>query len=117
MSRINADEFENLPWLHLYGQYVEHSSAAIIGNATGLKTLRDAIDKALEGQTGDADVFCTDGEGYGIKVTRTNHVSMPSPLYGYQAINEALDHERDQAERNDSLRTALSAGAGKESEG
>lgn len=57
-----------LPMIHIYGQDRWHEPAQIIGNRRGLEMLRDAIDGALRSGIEEAEVYATDGEGYGIAV-------------------------------------------------
>ncbi len=57
-----------LPQVHIYGQPSWHDNAHVIGNRAGLEALRDAINDALRTGAQQAEVYATDGEGYGIKV-------------------------------------------------
>lgn len=52
------------PLLHIHAQHAWHGHATIVGNETGLKALREAIDKALQDGLHGAEEFCADGEGY-----------------------------------------------------
>lgn len=91
-------DMHKLPWLHVYGQYREHSGATIIGTREGLAALRDAVDAALTSGTGNAAVFATDGEGYGLIVERASTVrSLGDPEYIYHASFKVADqeHKRD----------------------
>lgn len=56
--------------IHIYAQSQWHDEAYIVGNHSALRTLRDAIDKALLSGNGMAEVqtFAEDGEGYDIHV-------------------------------------------------
>lgn len=54
--------------LHIYGQFVWHSPADIIGNSNALKVLRDAINVALETGRGQTYAMTADGEGFCIGV-------------------------------------------------
>ena len=54
--------------LHLYSQRYFHTPAFIIGNRAGLELLLGAITAALEAGGGCAEVFASDGEGYGVLV-------------------------------------------------
>lgn len=65
-----------LPMVHLYGQPSWHDDAHIIGNRAGLEALRDAIDAALRSGAEEAEVYATDGEGYGIKVVELSDTLM-----------------------------------------
>lgn len=58
--------------LHLYAQDSWHMEAFIVGNKEGLIALREAIDEALQSETGQAvaHVFPTDGEGYEAHIIR-----------------------------------------------
>ncbi len=60
---------EAIPTVHLHSQASWHDSAYISANRSGLLALRQAIDEALGGaQTGTADVFTNDGEGFDLQV-------------------------------------------------
>lgn len=60
---------EILPTVHLHAQATWHDSAYISANRSGLLALRQAIDEALgAAQTGAADVFTNDGEGFDLRV-------------------------------------------------
>lgn len=77
-------DIDNMPWIHVYGQYMYHSEAVIRGTAPALTALRDAIDSALKGGEAEANVFATDGEGYEIKVQKVNTCALvgePEYLY------------------------------------
>lgn len=65
-----------LPQVHLYGQPIQHMDAHVIGNRAGLEALRDAITKALATGAEEAEVYATDGEGYGIKVMELSDAIM-----------------------------------------
>lgn len=56
------------PVLHIHAQSHWHDDATIIGTRDALRALRVAIDTALTGDPGHADVFCADGEGYAVRV-------------------------------------------------
>jgi len=62
--------------LHIHAQEQWHGEAFIVGNTEGLKTLRDAIDKALEAGHGvtpkEAGVFVTDGEGFDVHIVKND---------------------------------------------
>lgn len=57
-----------LPKVLIYPQPYWHQEAEVIGNRAGLEALRDAITRALGNGLDEAEVYCTDGEGYGITV-------------------------------------------------
>lgn len=61
---------EDFPVVHLYGQEMWHCEAFILGNAEGLRALRDAIDRALAapGQPQAFEPFVRDGEGYALAI-------------------------------------------------
>lgn len=65
-----------LPMLHIYPQTYHHTEAMVVGNRQGLLALREAIDRALEGEGEQKvarvsqDVFVMDGEGYTAWVVR-----------------------------------------------
>lgn len=68
--------------LNIYGQPMEHMDAEIIGNSEALILLRDTIDRAIKqgeaetpnssGEEPDEPLFTSDGEGYTVKVTRSD---------------------------------------------
>lgn len=68
LLEVNA-RAEAIPTVHLHSQASWHDSAYISANRSGLLALRQAIDEALGGaQTGTADVFTNDGEGFDLHV-------------------------------------------------
>jgi hypothetical protein len=80
------NEFEALPWLHIYGQYTYHGEAVIRGTKEGLTALRDAIDAALKRRPRDAHVFASDGEGYPVSVMMVNtQHTLGTPEYIFEA--------------------------------
>lgn len=62
---------DNEHYIHVYGQFVWHDSAAIIGTRGSLLALRSAIDAALAHGNGNGfvEAFAADGEGYDIQVS------------------------------------------------
>lgn len=62
--------------LHLYAQNHWHSPAAISGSHEGLRRLRDALDAAMNGGSGRAEVMTDDGEGYVVAVMREGPQTM-----------------------------------------
>lgn len=75
---------EDIPFMHVYGQYQWHGPATIKGNHLALTALRDAIDLALAAGTGEAQAYATDGEGYAINVHCSEMVSaIGTPEYLY----------------------------------
>ncbi len=54
--------------VHIYGQQNWHDAAVILGDREGLEKLRAAVDAALAGDIGHAEVFVNDGEGYPLLV-------------------------------------------------
>ncbi len=69
-EQLEADaRSEAIPTVHLHSQATWHDSAYISANRLGLLALRQAIDEALgAAQTGAADVFTNDGEGFDLRV-------------------------------------------------
>jgi len=65
-------EYDVLPWLHIYAQYMWHGEARIVGTREALLALRGAINRALADKNGEAETeaIAGDGEGYGIKINR-----------------------------------------------
>ena len=55
-------------YVNVYPQAAPHQPAQLLATAAGLRTLRDAIDAALETGVANADVFASDGEGYSLVV-------------------------------------------------
>ncbi|MCM8735932.1 hypothetical protein M5E06_17500 [Azospirillum sp. A1-3] len=82
-----------IPMVHLYGQPSWRDDAHIIGNRAGLESLRDAIDKALKTGAEEAEVFATDGEGYGIQVVELNDAILDDmrPPYTDPEAKEMFD--------------------------
>ena len=60
--------------LHIYAQHAWHCPARIKGNEEGLKRLKYAIEDALEHGSGSCAVFCSDGEGYQVVVTKSDDI-------------------------------------------
>lgn len=54
--------------LKVFGAAFWHSSVNIVGSRDALIDLRDAIDEAIKNDTGSADFFEVDGEGYKVTV-------------------------------------------------
>lgn len=53
--------------VHVYAQTHEHGDAFIVGSTNGLKALRDAIDRALNGEVDSVvGMMASDGEGYNL---------------------------------------------------
>ena len=53
--------------VHVYGPLYEHGDAYIVGSRNGLKALRNAIDRALNGEVDSvAPMMAADGEGYNL---------------------------------------------------
>lgn len=61
-------ESDDYAILHIHAQIDWHSDAVIVGNRSSLKSLRDALDKALKSGKGTAQAMVTDGEGYDVEV-------------------------------------------------
>lgn len=83
-------------FLHVYGQYCEHSEAVIRGTDAGLRALRDAIDAALAGSEAAAHLFATDGEGYTVKVQLSSTIGgVGTPEYIYRSEMEIWQRGRE----------------------
>lgn len=87
-------------FLHVYSQYMWHDDAVIRGTKTALLALRDAIDAAIEGTEGRAEVYATDGEGYHVVVSRVSTVAaVGQPEYRidaeYTAAERAATRKKD----------------------
>ena len=54
--------------VHIYPQDCWHDQAYIAGTKGGLRSLRDAIDRALETGFDKCTTFVSDGEGYDIVI-------------------------------------------------
>ena len=88
-------DLNKTPWLHVRGQFTYHAEATIRGTAEGLAALRQAIDDALREGRGEAEVFATDGEGYGITVDRMRTVaSLGKPQYLDEIGRQLAEAER-----------------------
>lgn len=55
-------------FLHVYAQSDWHSESYIVGTTQSLKALRDAIDQALQDETGVTESMVNDGEGFDLVV-------------------------------------------------
>lgn len=61
----------NVRFLHIYGQFMWHDDANIVGDREAITALRDALSAALDDRWGVSmarDVFVNDGEGYTVTV-------------------------------------------------
>ena len=56
--------------LHVHGQDAWHDDVVVVGTLESLELLKIAIDLAIEGGYGKADLFCNDGEGYKVRVVK-----------------------------------------------
>jgi hypothetical protein len=87
---------DDTPWLNVRSQCTYHAEAYVRGTDAGLRALRDAIDAALAGKTGEARVFASDGEGYAIEVTRCGLVDeVGHPTYLDECARELAYRERE----------------------
>lgn len=82
-SKLTARDYDDLPWLHIYGQWSWHMPAEITGTIAGLTALRDAIDEAIKRGKGEAGAYVIDGEGYSITVQKTNRTGMEATRTPY----------------------------------
>lgn len=93
-------------WMHVYGQFMWHGEARIVGTRSALEGLRAAIDAALKdgkGETGE--VFASDGEGYVVEVYRADLIAhLGHPEYRVEAEYSAA---RQAAHRDNTFRRAL----------
>lgn len=72
VKHYTAEEFENLPWLHVYPQYSWHGELRIVGNASAFRALAAALIEAAETGRAETEASVIDGEGYSIEIQRTN---------------------------------------------
>lgn len=98
-KKLTAREYSKLPWMHVYPQYFPHSEAMIRGNREALEALRDALNDAINTGEAEASVFASDGEGYGVKIYRTNtHRALGQPEYIYElefdVMKKAVERDR-----------------------
>ena len=97
-KHITKDEWDNLNWLHVYGQFTYHSEATIRGTREGLTALRDAIDKAISSRRGVAEVIAGDGEGYHVEVLRASmHAELGEPEYVLEKSQRIASEEAERA--------------------
>jgi len=74
------------PYIHIYGQSMNHDDLFIIGNKEGLIALSDALDMVSAHWNDDSigvDVFAKDGEGYKIIIKRANDDEMEQLMLPY----------------------------------
>lgn len=84
-EKLTRKQLSDLPWMHVYGQYMPHDCATLRGTVAALTAVRAAIDAALKDGTGVAEVFASDGEGYQINITRTStYAQLGAPEYIYE---------------------------------
>lgn len=85
MSRDHK-KADDVGWMHIYAQHMWHDEVQIKGNHVALRTLRDAISKALgtnrATQTA-VDVFVNDGEGYRVIITPMDHAVLQNERLPY----------------------------------
>jgi len=76
---------ETTPILHVFGQLMWHAPVYLAGNAVALRSLRDAIDKALNTVPGVAiaDAYVNDGEGYEVVVAVVGNADMDRMATAY----------------------------------
>jgi hypothetical protein len=81
--------------IHIYAQPYEHAEAKIVGNKEGLIDLLKKITEAIQnGQSSLDNAWCTDGEGYEIKIIvgpddwQDNEWQKYPPEYGYLSLPE-----------------------------
>lgn len=93
-------DIERTPWLHITSQFRWHGEAYITGTRDGLLALAGAINEALLNGDATAEVFATDGEGYGIVVRLSSTVGgLGRPVYFETLAREAFAWEAEQHER------------------
>ena len=99
MSRtVSAEEWDNLEWLHVYGQFTYHSEATIKGTRAGLISLRAAIDEALASGRGEARLIASDGEGYRAEIICVStHAELGPPEYVLEESQRLLTQEAERA--------------------
>lgn len=69
------------PTVHIIAQPAWHAPAFIVGDYAGLLALRAAVDHAISGGKGTAELYANDGEGYAVSVhCREDLAGTP---YGY----------------------------------
>ena len=81
---LSEEEYDGIPWLHVYGQSGPHDSVRIIGTASGLLSLRNAIDEALQRRSPKIEAFTAVGEGYEVAVDHTNRTGLEYTALPYQ---------------------------------
>lgn len=84
-KRLTAEEFENLPWLHVYPQYAYHGELRIVGNASALRALAAALLSAADTGKAQTKGITKDGEGYSIDIERTNTTGLNYTSLPYTA--------------------------------
>lgn len=96
--KVEKDEWDNLEWLHVYGQYSYHSEARIRGTREGLIRLRDGINAALKSGESQATVIASDGEGYVVDVVCVStHAHLGSPEYVFEQHGRLMAEEAERA--------------------
>lgn len=86
--------------IHVYPQLWEHDGAFIVGTPSGLKTLRDILDRVI--QSGEKQeygmVFATDGEGYDLAVMQMPEEEIDKLTWHYQRLDYPADGKQHPAE-------------------
>ena len=73
--------------LHVYASEAPHEEVWVVGNATGLLALKEAITRALHDGSAGADAHTNDGEGYKVLVVRA------PGLVPFESINTPYNGE------------------------
>lgn len=55
---------------HIYAQQDSHGEAYLVGDTESLKSLRDAIDRALAKDSSSFETSSEDGEGYNVLIVK-----------------------------------------------
>ena len=85
---ITPEQYEALPWLHIYAQAWEHDRVIVEGTPAALANLRTAIDQALNGVDGQADAYAADGEGYRVEIRRRSRAHLAEERLPYTRPTE-----------------------------
>ena len=80
VKKLTEKEMDQLPRVHIYGQYSWHEEAYIVGNVEGLIALRDAINSSIGQGQAKTEVMTGDGEGYDVHVIQVDSKLIDSRL-------------------------------------
>jgi hypothetical protein len=83
----------NHMFLHILSPSRHDNIGAIVGDLTALRTLRDAINDAIESGTGGTFLMQSDGEGYSLAIVRAQDMSSVCTSYANEVAPMRSERE------------------------